>query len=170
MWLRRGIFYSLFGAVLVLPLWVLIGVGVLGDGGGWDFVALLIICPILAVFLLLLAGLTWARSSVRRGRAVSWWDVGLLGVLYLSLLLSVVVDPQLIAVIVIVVGIAGFWSAVVQLIVEVRNGVRSALDEMERTVSPASEYRMKQSFPQAERSADAPGAGQVIRIDPPTHD
>jgi hypothetical protein len=75
---RRALYYAQFGAVPILPLWLLIGRGIVIDGTGWEFVLLLFVCPILAVAMLIVVGLTVARKSERRTHEVSWLYVVLL--------------------------------------------------------------------------------------------
>lgn len=75
MWLRRAFFRWLFPAVLVLPLWLLVGWGVF-EAGGWAFLWVLFIAiPSVAIAQLVSSLLVRARPSVQRDRAVSWTDV-----------------------------------------------------------------------------------------------
>lgn len=62
-------------AVLVLPLWLLVGWGVF-EAGGWTFLWVLFIA-IPSVFFgqLMLAVLTRSRPTVAASGALSWWDV-----------------------------------------------------------------------------------------------
>jgi peptidoglycan/LPS O-acetylase OafA/YrhL len=159
MWLRRSFYYAQFGAIPILPLWLLIGRGIVIDGTGWEFVMLLFVAPILAVVMLIVAGLTVARKSVRRSRAVSWLDVGLLAAWYLAIIAAGFVAHPIMAVLVVLLAFAVFWSAVWQLYTETRRRVRSAFAGF--TAIPAGNY-------EASRSSDpgASGRSRVIRIDP----
>jgi hypothetical protein len=159
MWLRRGFFYALYGAFIVLPLALLIGRGLILAGSGWDFALLLLVSPILGVLMLVVAGFTVARKSVRRDRALSWLDVGLHSAWYLSIVAASVFAHPAVAAIVIVLSVAAFWSALWQLFTETRRRMKSALASLDYSSVPASQYRST--------SPDAPGSGTVIRIDPP---
>jgi|SRR5690554_3887619 len=159
MWLRRGFYYALFGAFIVLPVALLIGRGLVLAGSGWDFALLLLISPILGLVMLVVTGFTVGRKSVRSERAVSWLDVGLHAAWYLSIIAATVFAHPAIAAVVIVLTVAAFWSALWQLFRETRARVKSALAGLDRGVTPASPYRRP--------STDAPGAGTIIRIDPP---
>ena len=72
----RRLFYRwLWLAVLVLPLWLLVGWGVF-QAGGWAFLWVLFIAiPSVFIGQLVLAGMVRARPSVAADRAVSWTDV-----------------------------------------------------------------------------------------------
>jgi hypothetical protein len=161
MWLRRGFFYALYGAFIVLPVALLIGRGLVLAGSGWDFALLLLVSPVLGLLMLVVTGFTLGRKSVRSTRTVSWLDVGVHAAWYLSIIAASVFAHPAIAAVVIVISVAAFWSALWQLFTETRKRVKDALAGLERTVTPASEYQ------RGRPSADAPGAGTVIRIDPP---
>ena len=119
MMIRRAFYYWQFIAVIVLPLWVLIARGIYGSSVGWDFVLFLILCPILAVVLLAIAGLTTARKSVRSSKSVSWIDAGF-------------VDASFPAALIVIVAIAAFWIALWQLVTETRNRFTSLVEGFER--------------------------------------
>jgi hypothetical protein len=156
---RRAFYYAQFGAVPILPLWLLIGRGIVIDGTGWEFVLLLFVCPILAALMLLVVGITVARKSVRRTHTVSWLDVGLLSAWYLAIIAAGFAQHPVMAVLVVMLSVAVFWSAIWQLYVETRRRVQRVFDGL--AAIPAGEY-------QASRQAapDARGRGPVIRIDP----
>ena len=159
MLLRRAFYYAQFGAFVVLPIALLIGRGLVLAGSGWDFALLLLVSPILGVFMIVVAGFTVARKSVRRDRALSWADVALHFVWYLSIIAASVFAHPAIAAGVIVLSVAAFWLAVWQLFSETRRRVKSALASLDYIAVPVSDFRRPTS--------DAPGAGTVIRIDPP---
>ncbi|MHA6694202.1 MFS transporter [Homoserinimonas sp. A520] len=159
MWLRRAFYYAMFGAFVVLPVFLLIGRGLVLAESGWDFALLLLISPILGVVMLVVAGFTVARKSVRRDRALSWLDVGLHFAWYLSIIAAGVFAHPAVAAIVIMLSVAAFWSALWQLFTETRRRVKSALASLDYTAVPASQYR--------QANPDAPGAGTVIRLEPP---
>ena len=160
---RRAVYYAQFGAVPILPLWLLIGRGIVIDGTGWEFVLLLFVCPILAVVMLVIVGLTLARRSVRRTHAVSWLDVGLLGGWYLAIIVAGFAQHPVMAVLVVMLSVAVFWSAIWQLYVETRRRVQRVFDDL--TAIPAGEYQASRQAAQDPRM-NARGEGPVIRIDP----
>lgn len=162
MWFRRAFYYAQFGAFVALPVCLLIGRGLVVESNGWSFAVLLLVSPMLAVFMLVVAGFTVARKSVRSVRAVSWLDVGVLFLWYLSIVTASVFAHPAIAVLVVLLSVVAFWSALWQLFTETRNRMKAALAGLDYTVTSAAEYRSSR-LP----TPDARGAGTIIRIDPP---
>lgn len=140
--LRRGMFYALFGAVVVLPTWLLIGRGIVFSGSGWDFVLLLFVAPVLAIALAAVAGITVARKSVREDRAVSWIDVAVLGTWWALIVLAGFVMHDAIAVLAVVMTVAAFWIQVWQLVTETRQRFRRALDRLQTPESDVTVIRI----------------------------
>ncbi|EPR76824.1 hypothetical protein ADILRU_0663 [Leifsonia rubra CMS 76R] len=132
MMIRRAFYYWQFIAVIVLPVWVLVGRGVFGSSVGWDFVLFLLLCPILAFSLLAVAGLTAARKSVRSEKAVSWIDAGVLAGWHAVIIAYGFVDAPLLATLVVVAAVAGFWIALWQLVAETRKRFTSLVEGFER--------------------------------------
>lgn len=161
MWLRRAFYYAQFGAIPILPLWLLIGRGLVVEGPGWEFVLLLVISPILAVGMAIVVGLTVARKSVRVRRMVSWLDAGVLGAWYLSIVGAGLVAHTAVAVLVVILSGVAFWSALWQLFTETRRRVESAMADF--TAISAGEYRATTA-----PTSPAAGNGPVIRIEPPS--
>jgi hypothetical protein len=159
MWLRRAFYYAQFGAIPILPLWLLIGRGLVVEGTGWEFVLLLVVCPILVVAMAIVVGITVARKSVRRTRRLSWLDVGVLGAWYLAIIAAGTIAHTGMAVLVVVLSVAAFWSALWQLYTETRRRVESALAAF--PAIPVGEYRAS-----AAPGPPAAGNGPVIRIEP----
>ncbi|HEY9499446.1 MAG TPA: MFS transporter [Terrimesophilobacter sp.] len=126
MWLRRAFYYAQFWAIPVLPLWLLIGRGVVANGVGWEFVVLLFACPVLALAMIIVMGLVMARKTVRRARMLSWADLGVLGAWYLAIIVAGFVANPVTAVLVVVLTVVAFWVAVWQLFVETRRRVNTA--------------------------------------------
>ena len=124
---RRGFYYAQFWAIPVLPLWLLIGRGLMMDDVGWGFLVLLIACPILSLAMIAVMGVTVARRSVRRARMLSWADASVLTAWYIAMAVAGVVANPLIAIVVVVLTLVAFWSAVWQLFVETRQRVNSAM-------------------------------------------
>lgn len=127
MLLRRALFYWQFTAALLLPSWVLVGRGIIRAGEGWDFVLYLVVCPVLGVAMLAVAGLTVARKGVRSTRSVSWLDAAVLAVWHTSIILYGFVASSALSAVIVVVALAAFWIAVWQLFTETRTRVKNAL-------------------------------------------
>lgn len=128
MLIRRAFFYWQFPAAVILPAWILVGWGVFA-ATGWQILGLIVGVMMLTVGMLATAGLIFARKDVRAETRVSWLDVVLLTVLH-ALVISVGFFTPATAVLgslSVVALIALFWSGIVQLVVETRKRVRSAL-------------------------------------------
>jgi hypothetical protein len=135
MYVRRALFYWQFIAVVVLPLWVLIARGIFGSSVGWDFVFFLVVCPILAIAMGAVSGLTYARKSVRSSRTISWLDVGILAVWHAAIIAYGFVDSPLLATVIVLGAIVGFWAAVWQLFTETSRRVRGVIAGFEHTAT-----------------------------------
>ena len=128
MLIRRAFFYWQFPAAVILPAWILVGWGVFA-ATGWQILGLIVGVMMLTVGMLATAGLIFARKDVRAEKAVSWLDVVLL-VLLQGLVISVgffTPATAILGTLTVVALIALFWSSVVQLVVETRKRVRSAI-------------------------------------------
>jgi len=124
--LRRALFYWQFIGAIVLPIWVLIGRGIILADVGWDFVLYLVLCPILFVAMLVVAALTAARKAVRDSRAVSWQDVAIVSAWHISIIAYGFVAVTGLAALVVLIALAAFWSAAWQLYRETRSRVKEA--------------------------------------------
>lgn len=131
--IRRIFLRWMFLAVVVLPIWPLIGWGVFG-GGGWDFVGLLISMPILFVVLLIVSLIFYARSSVRASRELAWGDIGVLSVWHASIIGFGFFGPTMtwFAVLGVLAGIAALWYGLWQLVRETAARSKAAMAEFER--------------------------------------
>ncbi len=162
MWYRRGVFYAMLGAVIVLPAWLLVSRGIIFTDTGWDFLGYLILAPLLAVALAVVAGLVWARKSVRSTRTVSNLDAALLSAWYLSVVLYGASGDEALASVIAVLGVllavASFWAAGWQLVQETRSRLKGMVSTFEL-----------QAMPRNGQGPRGPGAGSgpVIRIEPP---
>jgi hypothetical protein len=154
--LRRALFYWQFFGALALPLWVLIGRGIVQADQGWDFVFYLVVCPVLCLVMLAVAGLTVARKAVRVSRAVSWQDAALLSLWHVSIITYGFLAFTGLAALVVVISIAAFWSAAWLLFSETRSRVREAL-----SLGPIETGRYV-----ADTYDPAVDAGRVIIINP----
>lgn len=152
--IRRALFFWQFIAAVVLPTWVLIARGILGSSVGWDFVLFVVICPMLGIAMLGVAGFTFARKQVRATRAVSWLDAAVIGVWHATIVAYGFIDSSLIAVFIVVATIAAFWIAVWQLFSETRRRVRGVLASFEQSSQPRRP------------SSTGPNAGRVIILEP----
>lgn len=165
--IRRGFYLALRWAPVVLPLWLILMLGL----RSWESVGVLAL-PLgglaLAAGLGVVLFLTWLRKDVRSSRAVSWLDVGVLGVWWVLILAAPFLEGTPVILFVLVVGIVAFWSALLQWVLETRRRVRSALDDFNVTVQSAEQQlRSTRVSPPGQSSPSAPLRGHVIRIDPP---
>ncbi|QEO10573.1 MFS transporter [Protaetiibacter larvae] len=152
---RRVVYRLLFPLAFVLPLWVLIGHGILVDGLGWGFVGALVVSPILFLALLVIGGLIVWRPGVRQAAAVSWGDAGVLAALWAVLAATGFVTHPGLVVAAVVLVLAAFWLALWQLVTEGRRRVRAVMDDIDATTRGA-----RASVPQ-QRPVDI---GEVIVV------
>lgn len=134
MFVRRVFYYWQFIAVLVLPAWLLIGASVYGSGA-WDVVGSFFTGVVVAVSLLAVSLIFFARSEVRSTRLVSWADVGILTLwhgLIVAMGFTYGVAPGL-AALVILVGLGAFWFAIWELVAAARRSMRAMMLLVEET-------------------------------------
>ena len=137
--IRKAFSWWLFPAAVVLPVWLLIGWAAFSRGSGWTFFGLLILCPVLFVAMLVIAGLIVARGSVRRERAVSWYDVGLLAPWHASIIAFGFYPPGVtpwLAVLGVLLFVATFWVVLWELVTETRARVQRTFDAYQRAAQP----------------------------------
>jgi hypothetical protein len=154
MYTRRALFYWQFIAAVVLPSWVLIGRGLILSDVSWDFLLYLLLCPLLFVAMLAVAGLTTARKAVRSTRSVSWRDAAVMLVWHAAIVAYGFVASGALAALIVLVGVLAFWNAAWELYSETRTRVKNAL-----SLDPIDMGRYT-AKPQA------PEAGRVIIINP----
>jgi len=135
MYVRRALFYTLFPAAIVLPTWVLIARGIFGSSVGWDFVLFAVLCPILAIAMIAVASLTYARKTVRSARAVSWVDASIMGVWHAAIIAYGFVDSSLLAALIVVAAIVGFWVALWQLFRETSRRMRGMIAGLDQSAA-----------------------------------
>jgi len=131
--IRRALYYWQFIAAFVLPAWLLVGHRVFGPDG-WPTIVVLVVCPIIGIAMLVVAGITVARRSARTSRAVSWPDAGLLALWHASLIGAGFYGTasSLLMVLGVMVGLGAFWLAVWELVSEAGQRVRATFEDMER--------------------------------------
>lgn len=137
--IRKAFSWWLFPAAVVLPVWLLIGWAAFSQGSGWTFVGLLILCPLLFLAMLLIAGLIVARGSVRRERAVSWYDVGLVAAWHASIIAFGFYPPGAtawLAVLGVVLFVATFWVVLWELVAETRMRVQRTFEAYQQAAQP----------------------------------
>jgi len=132
--LRRVFYYWQFVAVGALPLWLMVAASIFGTTAwqvlGATFGALAIGFGLLVVSLLFLA-----RREVRVEKAVSWADVGVLGLWQVLIVLMGLysVTAPWISVLVVLVGLGAFWFAIWELFDAARKRVREAIVYLDET-------------------------------------
>lgn len=82
--LRRAFFYALWGAVVVLPLWVLLSRAFFGAPLGYQFLAQIVLVPLLFVGQIVVTLVHFLRGAARRDRALSWSATGLFALVWLG--------------------------------------------------------------------------------------
>ncbi|MCW4384851.1 hypothetical protein OH146_03575 [Salinibacterium sp. SYSU T00001] len=163
---RRAIYVALRWAPVVLPLWYMLVAGI----RGWDDIGLLAVPLVgiaLAVGLAVVFFLTWIRRQVRVEGAVSWVDVAIIGLWLALIAASPFAIPAPMLLFVLIVGVAAFWSAIIQWALETRRRVRAVIDDIEANVQSVQQHRTSPMYPARGATPDAPLRGQVIRIEPP---
>lgn len=136
MFLRRAFFSWLGPAAVVLPIWLAIGWAVFG-GGGWGTLGLVVVVPVAAVALAIVALLVRVRPAVRAERAASWIDVGVVGAWHAAIIGIGFygATATIFGVLAILLGIAAFWIAVWQLVRDGARRVQATMNEFERLAS-----------------------------------
>ena len=147
MWLRRLYFYLQFAAVALLPVWIIVARASAPRGLGAIDVLVFLSWPVLAIALLAVAGITYARKQVRSTKTVSWLDVAVLTlwygvvVLYGSLILAAsVTGVGLVAGLLALVSIAAVWSAAWQLARAAKRRVETVMASFDRRAVSVGEY------------------------------
>ncbi|HEV7848089.1 MAG TPA: hypothetical protein VGO88_02035 [Mycetocola sp.] len=145
--LRRAFRTWMFIAAVALPIWPLVGWGIFG-GGGWEFLVLMIVMPVLFVTMLIVAGLIWARPAVRRAAAVSWLDVGVLSLWQACVIGFGLFGPSsnLFAVVGVLAGIAAIWVVSWEFFTDAKKRAKQTMAEFERI---ATRPRMRPNAPLA---------------------
>lgn len=133
----------MFIASVALPIWPLIGWGLFGQDG-WDFVGLVVAMPILFLALIAVSGLIYARPTVRREKAVAWWDVAILTLWHVFIVGFGLFGPNTstFAVLGVLTGIAAFWYAVWAFFTDATKRAKEALAEFEQMATAPTQRRV----------------------------
>ncbi|TAM71270.1 MAG: hypothetical protein EPN48_01465 [Microbacteriaceae bacterium] len=144
---RRAFYYGQFIAAVVLPVWLLVGWGVFGSGG-WGFFGLVLVCPVAFIALLTIALLNYARTSVRKARAVSWRDTGILAAWQLSIVGVGFFGASgaWFAFAAIVLAIVAFWYALWALVTDAGRRVAAAFAPVVREPQSSANPGPRGSF------------------------
>ncbi|WP_411721015.1 hypothetical protein [Mycetocola sp.] len=131
--LRRAFRTWMFIAAVALPIWPLIGWGIFG-GGGWEFLVLIIVMPALFVSMITVAGLIWARPTVRKQKALSWPDVGVLTLWQVCVIGFGFFGPasNAFAVVGVLAGLAAFWLVGWEFFTDAKKRAKETMAEFER--------------------------------------
>lgn len=135
--IRKAFYWWLFPAAVILPVWLLIGWAVFGSGG-WTLLGLLILCPVIFLSQLAVAGIIVARRSVRESRAVSWYDVAFLTAWHAAIVAFGCFVPgatSFYAVMGIILALVAFWVSLGELVAETRTRVRRTFEAYERVAA-----------------------------------
>lgn len=160
---RRAFYWVQLAAVIALPLWIVVARALSSGGLGALDVLVFLSWPALALAMIAVIGITWARKSVRATKTLSWLDVAALSAWYLIAIafgafiaLSSELGVGLTGGLLLLASIAVFWVAGWQLVNAARQRVRTVLAGFDYTAIPAGEY---------EATRSARGDGDVIRIE-----
>ena len=129
--LRRAAFVWQFAAVVVLPLWLLVGYAIWGPGLA-GFLGISLLAPLLVVALLALAALFTARASVRRPRMLGPADTAVLAVVTVAVAGFGFFTPATpwFGVLAVAGVLGGFWLGGSELVTEIRTGMRRTLADL----------------------------------------
>jgi hypothetical protein len=136
--LLRRIFYRWqVAAAIVLPLWLVVGEAIFGGSAG-GALGMLILVPLIGVAMLAVAGLTYARRSVRTSRALSWPDVGVLAVWHACIVIAGFDGryASIFGALGFVAALGAFLLAIWELVRETRRRVSAAMDSLARMAMP----------------------------------
>lgn len=163
MWLRRLFFYLQFAALVLLPAWIVVARALAPVSLGATDIVVFASWPLLAIALLGVLGITWARKQVRSTRTVSFTDVAVLAAWYATAVVfgaliasASVTAVGLVAGLLTLVSMGAFWSAIWQLGQAAKRRVETVMAGFDRRAVSVGEY--------ASSPAGTP-APKVIRVD-----
>jgi hypothetical protein len=187
-WALRAFFWTMIGAIVVLPAWIMFGRALAGAPLGEALLLQAFLGPGLALVIGAVVGITLARKEVRRPRAATWRDVRLIGpwLLIIALMGFTVVDTAggrtgsaltawfgdgaltasqsftAIGVMVTLIGgVVLFWLQVVELGRETRRRVEKAVGDLQAPLLEQRARRADASF----SPLDGPQSGRVISVE-----
>ncbi len=170
MWIRRAAYWVQLAAIAVVPTWIVVAIAASPRSLGAQDVLAFLSWPALAVAMLVVTGLTWARKAVRSTRALSWPDVASVGtwivvaVAYGAFIAAASAQGAgLMGGLLVLVSIAAFWVAIWQLVRAARTRVETVMAQFDRTMVqvnpvPVGEYTA---------TRNARGDGDILTIRPP---
>jgi len=194
--LRRVLWRLLWPALVVLPLWLLLGRAFFGAPLGLQFLGQLLLVPLLVVVTAVATVLVVVRRSARRARAVSWLDAAALATSWVGLLgagaflvdgtadgpsasaLTRIAGEQAtslstvlfaVSVVLAVVGVGGFLlGAAWQLVREARSRLRESLADLEALSRDTRDATASGggSATRTPRGPFPPASGPVITVTP----
>jgi len=156
---RRIVYRLLFPMAFLLPVWLLIGRGIVFAESGWTFAGFLILSPVLFVVLCLIGALVAWRPGVRQQRAASRWDAVVLIALWLVLTLAGFVLHSAVATLAMLLVLAAFWFTVWELVTEGRRRARAMMDDVNATLGGA-----RASVPPQPQHPSPVDIGEVIAV------
>ncbi|MFD5866823.1 hypothetical protein ACFWGP_17855 [Agromyces sp. NPDC127015] len=133
MLIRRLFYRWQFIAIVALPVWLLVGWAIFGSGG-WGTLGLVVVVPIAFLTLGVVALLVNARPTVRRERAVSWTDVGVLGAWHAAIIGTgfYLASSGVFGLLAVVGAIAAFWVVLWELVRDGARRMNASMAEFER--------------------------------------
>lgn len=129
--IRRAAFVWQFAAVVVLPLWLLIGAAIRGAALG-DFLGISLVAPLLLVAQFALAALFTARASVRRGRMLGAADTAVIAVITVAVVGVGFFSAASgwFGVLAVAALLGGFWLGGWELVTDIRARMRRTLADL----------------------------------------
>lgn len=170
MWIRRAFYWVQIVAIAIVPLWIIVAIAIAPQVLGAQDILALLSWPALAIAMLAVTGITWARRAVRSTKTLSWMDVASVGT-WIGVALvyggfiatSSALGAGLTGGLLVLVTIAALWIAVWQLVRAARKRVESVFAQFDRNAVQVSSV----SAGEYTATRDARGDGEILRIHPP---
>lgn len=126
---RKAFYWWQLAAIVVLPVWILLGWAIWGSATS-SFLSIALTAPFLVVALLVVTGMIMSRRSVRTAKAVSLLDVGVLAIWHAMIigLGFFGISANLFGVLAVAAGIVAFWASAWEILDETRRRVRAVFD------------------------------------------
>ncbi|MEY2849861.1 MAG: hypothetical protein RI885_2528 [Actinomycetota bacterium] len=172
MWIRRAFYWIQLAAIVALPVWIVVAIAMSPRSLGAQDLLALLSWPALAVAMLVVTGLTWARRAVRSTRTLSWMDVASVGTwitvaaVYGAFIAgSSALGSGLTGGLLVLVSIAAFWVAIWQLVRAARQRVETVMAQFDRATVRVDSV----SAGEYTSTREARGDGDILTIHPPKH-